>query len=136
MNTLWRSVALAFVAFVVAGFCLPLLGYIFPRNVAERRLGNDINEELNQYLAADRRFGLAQSSWSASARTVMLNVYGVTDESKQQVVSDWVGTIQRERHPDIEFRLDFYEDYRKSPGVNMKSIKKLRTIVIGVRGEQ
>jgi hypothetical protein len=93
-----------------------------PRHVEERRLGNHINEELNQYLAADRRFGGAQSAWDASEGTVMLLVYGVTTADNQQAVCDWVAAKKREQRLYIKFQLEFYEDNRKAAD------KRLRTI--------
>lgn len=113
MKTLSRWLVLALLALFVASFCFPLLGYMFPRHIEERRLGNSINEELNRYLTADPRFGRAQSWWSASAGRVTFYLHGVTDEDKQQAVCERVARVKANRGLDIAFRLVFRESRDK-----------------------
>jgi hypothetical protein len=117
---------------LVLSLVLPLIGYLFPRHVEEKRLTNALNEELNEFLMKNEgRIGWARSYWGAGENSATFHVYGAVEEGQQTAVLNWLAAVKAERHLRLSMEVKFYEDYRR---VSVGRAKLLKTVHLSDAG--
>ncbi len=117
---------------LVLSFGLPLIGYMFPRHVEERRLTNALNEELNEFLERNKgTMGWVQSYWRAGENSATFQVYGAVADAQQTAVLNWLATVKAERHLRLNMEVKFFEDYRR---VGVGRAKLLKTVHLSDAG--
>lgn len=103
------------------------MDYLFPRHVQEKRLANNLNEELNEYLKKNKgQLGWAHLYWGAAENAATFHVYGAVQEDQQAAVLRWLAETKAERHLRLEMEIKFYEDYRRIGHESAKLVKTVR----------
>jgi hypothetical protein len=112
-RSIWIAALLCIggVSLVLGLVVLPLAAYMNKGHIEERRLANDLNSELNNFLESRKNtFGWVQSYWDVGDNLAIFEVYGAGDERPQTAVLNWLATVRVERHLRIDMEARFFEN--------------------------